>query len=247
MNLNLQGYWAASREPRYSLLFALPLALLYEGLAVSIPEAGRVGLRNGADVLFQQTFTLLAGRAGPLIFWAILIVLAGGLIMRDMRRHPGPLAGLTFVGMTAESLILAVTCGMVVGAATSQLLSPFAIQDAAVAALSWPTKLMLSLGAGLYEELLFRVVLVGSLAWTARRLFGWTPLVAGGVAVVIGALVFSAFHYIGAYGDRLEVFSFTYRALAGVFFSALYLTRGFGITAWTHALYDVLVLMVARG
>ena len=70
--------------------------------------------------------------------------------------------------------------------------------------MSLATQLMISLGAGIYEELLFRVILVGALAWTARRAFGWGPGAAGVLATVVGALVFSAFHYIGPYGDRLE-------------------------------------------
>ena len=99
---------------------------------------------------------------------------------------------------------------------------------------------MISLGAGIYEELLFRVLLVGALAWLARRAFGWGPAAAGMLSPrVLGALIFSAFHYIGPYGDPLELGSFTFRAVAGVLFSGLYLLRGFGITAWTHALYDV--------
>src|SRR5438552_2643755 len=95
----------------------------------------------------------------------------------------------------------------------------------------------------IYEELLFRVVLVGLLAWAANKLLGVRPLVAGVVATVLGALIFSAFHYIGPYGDRLEVYSFVFRTIAGLFFSGLYLLRGFGITAWTHALYDVFLLL----
>jgi membrane protease YdiL (CAAX protease family) len=98
---------------------------------------------------------------------------------------------------------------------------------------------MISLGAGIYEELVFRVILVSGLAWMARRVLGWTTTASGVFAVVVGALIFSAFHYIGPYGDRLELGSFTFRAVAGVLFSGLYLLRGFGITAWTHALYDV--------
>ena len=73
----------------------------------------------------------------------------------------------------------------------------------------------------------------------ARVGFGWAPWASGVFAVMVGAVVFSAFHYIGPYGDVLELGSFTFRAVAGVLFSALYLLRGFGITAWTHALYDV--------
>jgi len=56
-------------------------------------------------------------------------------------------------------------------------------------------------------------------------------------------LLFSAFHYIGPFGEPLRLESFVFRTLAGIAFSALYLTRGFGITAWTHALYDVAVML----
>jgi membrane protease YdiL (CAAX protease family) len=98
---------------------------------------------------------------------------------------------------------------------------------------------MISLGAGIYEELLFRVLLVSGLAWLAKTGFGWTGTAAALFAVLSGALVFSAFHYIGPYGDSFQMASFTFRAVAGVLFSGLYLLRGYGITAWTHALYDV--------
>ena len=67
---------------------------------------------------------------------------------------------------------------------------------------------------------------------------------AGALATILGAAIFSAFHYIGPYGDRLELYSFAFRMIAGLFFSALYLLRGFGITAWTHALYDVSLLVI---
>jgi hypothetical protein len=100
---------------------------------------------------------------------------------------------------------------------------------------------MVSLGAGLYEELLFRVLVVGALAALARRSWGWAPWAAGALAAVVGALIFSAFHYIGPYGDPLTLGSFTFRAIAGLVFSGLYLVRGFGIAAWSHALYDVVL------
>jgi hypothetical protein len=61
-------------------------------------------------------------------------------------------------------------------------------------------------------------------------------------AVVTGALVFSAFHYIGQYGDRLELPAVVFRTVAGLGFSGLDVARGVGITAWTHALYDVFLL-----
>jgi hypothetical protein len=77
----------------------------------------------------------------------------------------------------------------------------------------------------------------------ARRVFGVGAVAAGVFAVLVGAFVFSAFHYIGPFGDPLELGSFTFRAVAGVMFSGLYLARGFGITAWTHALYDAFLAL----
>ena len=76
-------------------------------------------------------------------------------------------------------------------------------------------------------------------------MLGWSPLAAGSAATLLGAAIFSAFHYIGPYGDRLQLYSFLFRLIAGLFFSALYLLRGFGITAWTHALYDVSLLLLS--
>jgi membrane protease YdiL (CAAX protease family) len=146
-----------------------------------------------------------------------------------------------FGGMLLESAVLALLVGLVVGRATNSLLQMLSLGQGASLDLS--TQLMISLGAGIYEELLFRVVLVGALVWGGTRLFGWAPRTAGIVAALVGAFLFSAFHYVGAYGDPLELPSFLFRFLAGLVFSGLYLTRGFGIAAWTHALYDVFVTL----
>ena len=77
----------------------------------------------------------------------------------------------------------------------------------------------------------------------ASRGFGWGAGASGVFAAVLGALIFSQFHYVGPYGDPWELGSFTFRAVAGLLFSGLYLTRGLGITAWTHALYDVFLAL----
>ncbi|OLD96310.1 MAG: hypothetical protein AUG79_03185 [Gemmatimonadetes bacterium 13_1_20CM_4_69_16] len=239
------SYWQASRAPRYSLLFALPLLAFYQILAVLLSTGPR-SIRNGADVILQGLFVAVAGRWGPLLFMICLI--GGGLwlVARDIRAHGSRLRGRVFLGMLGESLALALAFGIVVGGITSGVIG--LLQTLALASpgdLTWWTRLMVSLGAGIYEELLFRVLLVTALAATARALFGWTPVAAGVAATVLGAAIFSAFHYLGPYGDRLQVYSFVFRMIAGLFFSALYLLRGFGITAWTHALYDVSLLILS--
>jgi hypothetical protein len=237
------SYWQVSRAPRYSLLFALPLLLFYQVLAVVLAHGTR-SVRNGADVILQSLFVAVAGSWGPLVFMVCLIGVGLWLVARDLRRS-ARLRASVFCGMLAEALLLALLFGFLVGGVTSGVLGGLQIlARPAGGDLDRWTRLMLSLGAGIYEELLFRVLLVGALAATARGLLGWRPVTAGAAATLIGAAIFSAFHYIGPYGDHLQLYSFVFRMVAGLFFSALYLARGFGITAWTHALYDVLLLVM---
>jgi Type II CAAX prenyl endopeptidase Rce1-like len=234
-------YWDLARAPRYSLLFALPLLLLYELLAFVLSGDAIAGLRNGADVLLKSIFIGLGGRRGLVVFGVILVGTALVLVYRDWRRSGRELNARVFLGMAGESVVYALLFGFVTASLTSLLLhgTLFILAgQSPMERMDLPTQLMISLGAGLYEELLFRVLLVGALA-KAGAMLGWKPITAGIVATVVGALIFSAFHYIGPYGDPLELSSFTFRAIAGVLFSGLYLLRGFGIAAWTHALYDV--------
>ena len=243
----MTGYWQASRAPRYSLTFAFPLLLAYELLAFLLSHDALTGVRNGADVLLKSLFYGLGGRNGLIRFGIVMVGTAVVLVWRDWRRSAG-VELRYFALMPAESVLYALLFGLVAGTLTGLLLhalagtaARWALQEPA--SLNFPARLMISLGAGIYEELLFRVFLVGSLAWLGRRALGWSAAAAGVAATILGALVFSAFHYVGPYGDRLELASFTFRAIAGVLFSALYLLRGFGITAWTHALYDVFLTL----
>lgn len=240
------GYFASTRAPRYSILFALPLLIAYEGLAalLATPEGG---MRNGADALFRNAFTLAAGEYGPAIFMTAVVLLGVGLVARDMRRSRDGLRKEYFFGMFAESALLAIGFGLVIGTITAQLLGAVHLLAAGaptdIATMPWSVRLMLSLGAGLYEELFFRVVLVSGLTALGLTVFGWSRRTSVLVSVFASALIFSAFHYIPPYGDQFQVASFTFRFLSGLAFSALYVVRGFGITAWTHALYDAFLLL----
>ena len=241
-----QSYWELSRSSRYSLLFAIPL-LLYEGLAVALNQGTDAGIRNGADVLLRNLAATVLGDRGPVLFGGIVAVILLAIAIRDRRRAGVRLRPRLFVLMLIESAILAVVFGFVVGIVTAQLLNalpPLAL--AQTDEMAWPVVFMVSLGAGVYEELVFRVLLVSGLLLLAQTLFAMGKGSATAFAVILGALIFSAFHYIGPYGDPLELPSFVFRTVAGLAFSGLYVTRGFGITAWTHALYDVF-LLAARG
>lgn len=244
--MTLRGYWTAPRQARYALPFALPLLLLYEGLSFVLTQSAYAGLRNGADVLLKTLFVAFGGSRGVALFSVLLVGVGAWLVWRDRRRHPGPLEGRVFGLMLAESLVYAALLGSVVTALTALLLSPMlsVTQVAGPGRLSLTAQLVLSLGAGIYEELLFRVLLVSGLLALGAWL-GWRRPTAVAAAIVLAALIFSAFHYLGPMGDPFALASFTFRAVAGLLLSGLYVARGFGIAAWTHALYDVGLTLLA--
>jgi len=230
--------------------------LLYEALAAATAGSPGADVRNAADIVLKTPFYFLSGARGSIAFFATIIAVCVFLIARDLRKSRDQLRPRTFLLMLGESAVLALLLGVVVGTITRELLGALSSVSAmslqaggsgagtALATMATGTKLMLALGAGLYEELLFRVLLVGGLAAGFAWVVGRRSVLTNTLAAVVGALIFSAFHYIGEYGDRLELASFTYRTIAGLVFSGLYLTRGFGITAWTHALYDVYVMVL---
>ncbi len=245
----MRRYFDLSRTHTYSLLFAIPLLLLYEVGAAWVSTTSAAPLRNGADVMVR---TLLAtgGVRSTLGVTALLVALAALFVLAEWRRKKVQrLQAGIFAGMLAESAAYALVFGAVVGTATQWVLGGGGVRLAAdggsLSDLPLGQGIVLSLGAGIYEELLFRVILAGGL-YVLFRSGGLQRGRSGVFAALLSALAFSAFHYVGPYGDPWELTSFTFRFLSGLALSALFLLRGFGIAAWTHALYDVF-LMVARG
>ena len=100
--------------------------------------------------------------------------------------------------------------------------------------------MVLAAGAGVHEEFLFRLVLIPILIQGFQRALVMPKPLAIGAAVVLSSVVFSGAHHIA--GEAFELYAFTYRTLAGLFFAALFLTRGYAVAAWSHAIYDLHVL-----
>lgn len=227
-----ESYWALSRTPLTSLVFALPLVLAYEGGVLLL---GRGSARNGADVWLRQALDALGfGSYFLLPTLTVVGLLAWHHIEHDVWRfRPGVL-----VAMVLECLVWAAA---LVGVARLQdRLWPLVAAAGPEGVLA---RLVAFCGAGLYEEVLFRLLLLPVLVWLFERLgFGIAAATCWGV--VASSLLFSAAHYVGPLGDSFAIYSFTFRFLAGMFFAILFLVRGFGVAAGTHAAYDIVVGLV---
>ena len=241
------GYADATRTATYGFLAALPLFVLYE-VGVVLANRGPGGIRVGADVWLKTLLATLGGTGWAALGGGVLLV-GLGVWWRERDRRP-PLVARYFGLIVVESLVYAVVLAFVVGGAVGALFGAWALPDLALAQLAelgLGLQLALSIGAGLYEELVFRVLLVGGLFWLAHRLGGAERRPAYVVAAVVGAAVFSAVHHVGPFGDPFALSVFTFRFLFGLALNAVFLVRGFAVAAWTHALYDVLVVTGAFG
>jgi hypothetical protein len=233
-----ENYWTQSRRPLVSLIFTAPLLILYE---LGLLALGEHANRNGAEAWLRWLLDRLGFSQYFLLPTLTVCVL---LAWHHTTRQPWRVRGGVLLGMTAECALLAVCLrlllllqGMVLQSIAAAL--PLSIADGLGTMTSY-------LGAGIYEELLFRLILlplvIGLLTWLQA---GTRAGKIGGV--VLTSLLFAAAHYIGPYGEALNGFTFLFRFLAGAFFSVLFLYRGFGIAAGTHAAYDLLVGLSLSG
>lgn len=235
------GYWAESRRPLTALVFIAPLLVVYEaGVLILGPAAAR----NGADVWLRQLLDLVGfGQYFLLPVLTVCILLA----WHYTTRQPWRVSRKTLYGMTAECVLLAMCLRLILqlqGSLLQAIAGPLAHaggRAAIVLDVSGTVGGLIGfLGAGIYEELLFRLILLAALAWGLGRL-GAGDRVSLPAGVLATSLMFAAAHYIGPCGEPLNTFSFLFRFLAGIFFGALFVYRGFGIAAGAHAGYDVLV------
>jgi hypothetical protein len=223
-------YFQLSRSPHYSLAFAIPLLIAYEGFALFLNHSDLYGIRNSADVLLKLCLAYI-GIHGFFGFGAAMVVAL--ILFRIVGGGPrlGPIRFGVLLWMLAESLVYSLVFGTIVGAITHLLFAqPFPLSRSA--------QILVSLGAGIYEEFVFRVLLLAILVFFLRRLLRFQEPMAYGVAAVLGAVLFSTFHYIGPFADPLQFPSFMFRFIAGLILTGLYFARGYGITAYTHSLYD---------
>lgn len=230
------GYIHESELPLTSLLFLLPLIVIYEVGTRYFTTAAQHGYDQQiiAFTMMQRFFRLMGVHGQHLPALAVGTIL---VCWHLARREKWQVNVTTFLGMTAESTLLALPL-----IALSKEASRY-FPLAAVARASRQDQIIMSFGAGVYEELVFRLILFTLASLLLKDLMRLKPVWVKLCVVTLGAFAFSGYHYL----SPLEYFqwrSFAFRTLAGAYFGVVFLFRGFGITAASHASYDVLILFI---
>lgn len=217
------------------LVLVFPLLLFYElGVLFS-------NVMNGADFV-TQTLISLVGIKG--FIWVQIGLLAFYLALTFYMTRRQKFNVRLFIPVLLESCLYAVTMGTLIVFVMVDLLGidpRLAVTEIKKSGL-WD-RLVLSVGAGVHEEFIFRLILFGGLSLLIQKGLKLRSWIATLLALAISSVLFSAAHHVGPLGEALNLNVFVYRILAGVFFGFLYQYRGFAIAVYTHALYDIYVLM----
>ena len=226
---SIQSYFDETQRPVYSLILVLPFLLIYQ---VGVWWF-RSDVINGGDALIQRLLSVLSVHTA---FAGVLLLLVCFIVWQVKTKASWKVESDKVGFLFLESLIFAELLFHLMGwiSASSTTCRP-------AAAGRGPLELVLYCGAGVYEELVFRVLLLGLLMLIMSKLFQMAEFQAAIWAVVIGAVLFSLFHYVGTHGDEWDLNGFIQRMFAGLYFSALFVTRSFGVACAAHALYDVRV------
>ncbi len=235
----LRAHMRSKVDPLTDVFLVLPLFLVYQlGILTQFRRGpdGVIGwVGNGADFMTRTGLALAHGSLGlyALGTASVAVVLSAMALVarRKARLHPRML-----VPVLAESMTYAVLTAGLIGAAIREL--GLGVLDTAGL---W-AQIVASAGAGLHEELVFRVGIFGGLArLLTPRVHRWVALP---TAALLSAAVFSGVHYLPPLGDPLRLDTFLFRFFCGVVFAVIYRVRGFAIAAWTHCLYDILYFVL---
>ncbi|HEY7090554.1 MAG TPA: CPBP family intramembrane glutamic endopeptidase [Tepidisphaeraceae bacterium] len=220
-----KGYFQKSELPLHSLVFILPLLIIY--------EVGKQYYSTDVTAfVWMQDFLRLCGAYGRHL--PALGVVGILLSWHIARKDSWQVAPKHLFGMALESVALAIPL-FLIGLVASRYL-PMMMPTLGRA---WAGRVVLSIGAGIYEELVFRLAAFAILSFLLVDVLevpkGW----AGLLMVVTSSLAFSLYHYWGYEPFQLRTFAF--RTVAGFYFGAVFAFRGFGISAGSHASYDIIV------
>ena len=192
-------------------------------------------IRNGADVLIRH-FIFGIGNNSEIFYGAILMAIFLGVMLYNRKVIKNEKLKFEFLClMVAESFLWCLGFIILMSVSEQILLS---IMERNII----PEQFYLAIGAGIWEELLFRVGAIGLSLSFLSKIIGYSSIYSAIIAIIFSAVLFSLFHYLGPFGDHFAYKSFYLRTIAGIFLGALYLFRGFGITVYTHIFYDMIII-----
>lgn len=248
----LGWYLDLSQRPLQILIFLLPLVGLYE-IGTWLYASGAAIGASGDEAIIISARKLLSDFFGAFgvsgLYLPGLALITVLLVWHVLARDPWEVhLGVPLV-MLVESLLLAIPL-LVLDQLIQRLFAGAAgpalalLSAPPIESLSWQARLTLSIGAGLYEELVFRMIII-ALVHMVLVDFGKMKSTHGAlIALLVSAVAFTLYHDVRDAAGVLQPQWATFYFTSGLFFAGVYIVRGFGVVVGAHAMYDVLVIVI---
>ncbi|MFM7134055.1 MAG: type II CAAX prenyl endopeptidase Rce1 family protein [Planctomycetota bacterium] len=244
-----QGYFEASKRPLEILFFLLPFIAFYEYELARVLRSPDGLVTNEAHLALLTLFEAFEIQASALSLPGFLLV-AILLIWHALSRGPWIVDLSVVARMFLESAALALPLLVIAQFVARSIPEAGPMPAAGVedfGSLPLGAQIAVAVGAGLYEELAFRMVGFGVLLFVFADLLAVPKKWAMAAAIGLSALAFAVYHPLRGPDGGFLLQRFVFFLLAGAYFGIAYALRGFGIVAATHALYDIATaLIVAR-
>ena len=235
------SYWFRSRQPLEILVFLSPFIVLYEIGMVYLLRQDQGTLTNLAHELIIRFMDIFGVNFLGLSLPAIIVVLVL-LLWHVLTRAPWSLDLRTCPLMFLESIVFVLPL-LVAGRVIPQVLPMMAEGEELMGSLGSLEWIALSIGAGLYEELVFRMLVVFVVHTLLVDLLKVTEGWALAIAILVSAVLFTVYHPLEGVDGSQSMARVGFYAFAGVWFGLVYVFRGFGIVVATHVFYDVAILL----
>lgn len=229
-----QRYYDETRRPIVCLAFVFPLLIFYEIGSILL---GHESFRSGIDQWLHQALHQLG--FGQLVILP-LVAMAVMIVWHHRDQDHWRIRGSVLAGMLTEAIGLGLILFCAASAISMLAFGPAVAVETLVSTTQWWATVVGLVGSGIYEELVFRIILLVPVIYCASRLIAdrrWAT-VAG---VILISLLFAAVHYnmFNPAGSQFELSSFAFRFVASIVFCVLFLFRGFAIAVGAHVAYDV--------
>lgn len=238
------GYLQRATLPLTSLIFLLPLMTVYEIGTGYLTTAARHG-KDQQIIAFtkMQQFFDLFGATGPYMPAAALTAML--LFWHIARKDPWKVDFKTVGGMVFESAVLGLPL-LLLAFVVNRYFPLIGLQatsaSTAFAQTSIYDRLIMDIGAGVYEEFLFRLILFTLFSLLLKDVFRMRDKWVYPLMVASSAILFSLYHYWSP-NEHFVFRIFAFRTLAGIYFGVIFMFRGFGVTAGSHCAYDIIITL----
>ena len=235
----MNKYISLSKNNFYSFIIILPLIILYQFLGFINNYKSPLVIKNSADVYINNFFQFFGVEYANIAYSLFFIFMMVFIFFKNKILFISSEVKFSFLfGMIFESIIHSLSLLVFMSMLSNLLPLSLGFFDGKIL-----ENIYLSIGAGIWEELLFRYMMISGLIFLLNKIMYDFSIYSYLIIICISSSIFSYYHFLGLSPDSINSSIFIYRFLAGIILSIIFIFRGLGITVYTHTFYDLYLVL----